>query len=364
MSTVLSNNGLASMDWKQVVYSQIVQRKADELDATTAKLQDSFEAKSAYYDTQSNQVIKVKASVGNAGIAVENGQEGAAEIKDMLLQMRIVVGLYGEAETDEARAALKERFDEYVDKINRTADTYAPAYNPIGNVVSTDWTPNEITFASDVSGTETSVDGTYIGSDFYVAADDGTTWVPEPGSSSITQYSVYNTQNERDSTKAGGFASTRNGLRLDAYDPATGRITMTVDPQNAATQVTGTLKTGGLGVMQSWFYDLDSEAGRAAATEAIGKAENVVAAAEGQLGGMAVAVKAADKKMDRALANLNANRSEAMKAQLTASYKAQIQQQQELQILKSTFQNMASQQASYTSIFAGAQRSSIFDFTT
>ncbi len=362
-TTVLSNNGLASMDWKQVVYNQIVQRKSEELDATSAKLQDAFESKSTYYDTKSNQYAKVKASVSNAGVAVENGEEGITAIKDLLLQMRITVGLYGEADTDEAKAALKTKFDDYVDQINRTADTYAPAYNPIGNVVSTDWTPNEITFTSDIAGDETSIGGTYVGSDFYVAADDGTTWVPDPGSSSITQYTVYNTQNERDSTKADGFASTRTGLRLDSYDPETGRITMTVDPENSATQVTGTLKTGGLGVMQSWFYDLDSEEGRAAVTEAITKADNTVAAAEGQLGGMAVVVKAAGDKVDKSLNALNADRSDAMKAQLSATYAAQVKQQQELQILKQTFENMSAQQSYYTSIFANSGRSSIFDFT-
>jgi hypothetical protein len=363
-TTVLSNNGLASMDWKQVVYNQIVQRKSDELDATSAKLQDAFESKSAYYDTKSDQYAKVKASVSNAEIAVDNGKEGVASIKDMLLQMRIVVGLYGEADTDEAKAALKTQFDDYVDQINRTADTYAPAYNPIGNVVSTDWTPNDITFTSDIAGTETSVGGTYIGSDFYIAADDGTTWVPDPGSSSITQYTVYNTQNEHDSTKADGFASTRTGLRLDSYDPDTGRITVTVDPENAATQVTGTLKTGGLGVMQSWFYDLDTEEGRAAATDAITNADNTVAAAEGQLGGMSVAVKAAGTKVDKSLTALNVDRSDAMKAQFTATYTLQVKQQQELQVLKTTFENMSKQQSYYTSIFANSGRSSIFDFTS
>lgn len=363
-SMVLSNNGLASMDWKQVVYNQIVQRKSDELDATSAKLQAAFDSKSAYYDGQSSQYAKVKASISNATIAVDNGQEGLSSIKDLLLQMRITVGLYGEADTDEAKAALKTQFDEYVDQINRTADTYAPAYNPIGNVVSTDWTPNEITFTNDIAGDETSIGGTYIGTDFYIAADDGTTWVPDPGSSSITQYTVYNTQNEPDSTKTGGFASTRTGLRLDSYDPDTGRITMTVDPENANTQVTGTLKTGGLGVMQSWFYDLDTEEGRAAATEAITQADNTVAAAEGQLGGMAVVVNAADAKVEKSLDALNADRSDAMKDQIAATYTLQVKQQQELQVLKQTFENMSAQQSYYTSIFANSSRSSIFDFTS
>ena len=365
MSTILSNDGLASLSWQQVVYNQIVARKTEELDAASAKLQEAFDDKSSYYDAQSNQLAKVKASVSNAGLAVENGQEGLAEIKDNLLQMRILVGQYGEADNDEERARIKDEFDEYVDQINRTADTYSRAYNPIGNVTSTDWTPNTIAFTKDISGNEVEMSGVYAGADFYIEAEDGTVWVPDAGASSITQYTVYNTHNERDSTKADGFTSTRNGLELVDDDADTGTITMIVDPNNEGTEVSGTIKMGGLGLMQSWFYGgLDTEDGRARALAALDAADNQLVASEAKVNSMAATVKAADANVDRSLDEINQDRSDALKKQITANYTEQVKQQQELQVLQQTFQNMAMQQSYYQSIFSGAQVSPLFDFTS
>ncbi|SBW01509.1 conserved hypothetical protein [uncultured Alphaproteobacteria bacterium] len=365
MSTILSNDGLASMSWQQVVYNQIVQRKTTELDATSTKLQEAFDSKSDYYDAQSNQLAKVKASISNADLAVDNGKDGIADIKEALLQMRILVGQYGEAESDEERGLIRDKFDEYVDKINRTADTYSAAYNPIGNVTRTDWTPNSIDFTKNLAGETVEMQGTYVGADFYIEADDGTIWVPDPGSSSITQYETFNTLNPADSTKGEGFVSTRNGLKLVDYQADTGDISLIVDPNNAATPVSGKLVTGGIGLMQSWFYGgLDTEEGRQAASAALDEADNLVAAAEARVGGMSTTVKAASTSVDRELEALNADRSEAMTEQLSATYALQVKQQQELLLLKQTFQNMASQQSYYKSIFAGAGTSPLFDFTS
>ncbi len=363
-TTILENDGLASVSWQQVVYNQIVERKSTELDKTTAKIEEKYDAQAVLLEAQSNQWAKAKASISNADLAVDNGREGIDEIKDILLQMRILVGNYAEAESTESKDLLKEQFDEYVDRINRVADTYSKAYNPIGNVVSTDWTPNTISFTTDLAGSETAMAGTYVGADYYIQASDGTMWVPEPGTSTITQYTVYNTENEPDSTKAEGFASTRNGLKLQSYNAATGAIAVTVDPENNPQTVTGTLKTGGLDLMQSWFYGgLDSEQGRADAIAAIDHAETLIIAAESKMVSMAASVKAANLKVDDSMSELKAERSEAMRGQLTETYEAQIKQQQELQILQSTFENMATQQAYYANLFAFVDKGPFFNLT-
>lgn len=364
-TTILQNSGLSSISWQQVTYNQITARKATELEKETADLEEKYDAKSVAFDAQTNQWAKVKASISNADLAVDNGQEGIDEIKDILLQMRILVGNYAEAESSESKGLLKEQFDEYVDQINRVADTYSKAYNPIGNVVSTDWTPNTISFTTDVAGNETAMTGTYVGADYYIEASDGTTWVPDPGTSTITQYTVYNTENEPDSTKAAGFASTRTGLRLDSYDAATGAITVTVDPENTPQTVTGTLKTGGIDLMQSWFYgNLATEEGRNAAVAAIEHAETLITAAESKMVSMAASVKAADLKVNDAMSELKDDRSEAMRDQLTETYALQVKQQQELQILQNTFKNMATQQAYYANLFAFVDKGPLFDLTT
>ncbi len=360
-TTVLNNKGLASISWQQVIYKQITAHKVTELEKETAAIQEEYDNKSAAFDAQANQWAQVKASISNAKLAVDNGADGTAKVKDILLEMRILVGNYAESESPDL---LKEQFDEYVDQINRIADTYSKSYNPIGNVVGTDWTPNTISFQTDLAGNETTMAGTHIGSDYYIESDDGTQWVPDPGSSSITQYTVYNTENEPDSTKAGGFASTRTGLRLDSYDPETGAITMTVDSENTPQTVTGTLKTGGLDLMQSWFYgNLDTEEGRAAAVAAIDHADIMITAAESKMVSMAASVKAADLKTTDAMRALNTDRSEAMRDQLTKTYAAQIKQQQELQILQSTLKNMATWKSYYESLFASVNKGPFYDIS-
>lgn len=363
-SLILSNDGLASISWQQTVYNQIVERKQQEIEKTSAKLEDEYDAKSVLFDSQANQMARIKASISNAGLAVENGQEGLADIKDYLLQMRIVLGNYP---TSDSPDSLREQFDAYVDKINNAADLYAKNYNPIGNVTSTDWTPNTISFTTTTSGHETEMLGTYAGADYYIEDSDGHLWVPDPGASTITEYTDYKTTNPADSTKGSGFASTRNGLRLDSYDAETGAITFTVNPDNEAASetVSGTIKFGGTGLMQSWFYDgLDTEEGRAAALEAIDRAENLIASADATLANMSTTVAAAEAKVDTQMNELKDQRSEALREQMVESYKLQVKQQQELQILQSTFQNMSTQQAYYQTIFSGAGVNPLFDFTT
>jgi hypothetical protein len=361
-TTILQNDGLAAISWQQVVYNQISARKATELEKETDDIQTAYDAKTAAFDTQSEQWAKVKASINNADLAVENGSEGIDQVKDILLQMRILVGNYADSQSPDQ---MKDQFNEYVDQINRIADTYSKDYNPIGNVVSTDWTPNTISFLTDLAGNETSMKGTYVGADFYIQSDDGTLWVPDPGSSTITQYTVFNTENEPDSTKGDGFASTRNGLKLLSYDATTGAVSLVVDPENKPQTVTGTLKTGGLGLMQTWFYGgLDTEDGRAAAIAAIDHADTMVTASESQITSMSASVKSANLKVNAAMSELKDDRSQAMQQELTDTYAAQIKQQQELQILKTTFSNMASQKSYIAQIFSGVNKGPFYDIST
>jgi len=368
---ILQGSGLNSLSWQQVTYNQMIAQKQEELTKGTAKIENSYDSQTALLDMQSDQWAKVKASLNNAEIAVDNGEEGTDKIKDILLNMRILIGNFAELKDTEAtegidlsetKLELQGQFDEYVDEINRIADAYSEAYNPIGRVVSTDWTPNTITYKTDIYNNGQTMTGSYIGADFYIASDDGTLWVPEPGTSSIQQYEIYNTDNEKDSTKADGFTSTRNGLRLDSYDESTGAITITVDPENDAMQVTGTIKFGGMELMQSWFYDgLDSEAGREAALAAIEKAEVLVVGAESNLAGMRATVARDTKKADDGLAALNEERSEAMRGQLTDTYALQIQKQQEIQVLQQAFQTMEQQSAYFETMFMSVQKNPFLD---
>jgi len=362
-STILQNDGLQSMDWKQITFNQIVQRKTEELSEKNEAIAERYDSKTALFQAQAMKWATLKAGVNNASIAVENGNEGIDEIDDKLLQLRILVGNYAEETDSVAKEKLKTQFDDYIDEINRTADNYGKNYNPIGNVVSTDWTPNTISYHNDLADNETSLSGTYIGTDFYVDSDDGTQWIPDPGTSTITQYEVYNTENEPDSTKGEGFTSTRSGLQLNSYDPETGAVEITVDPNGEdATTVTGTMKMGGLGLMQSWFQDLDSEEGRAAIITAIDKADVLVSSAKSQMVSMQASINLDLAKVQRGLDGVTEQRSDSMRAQLTEQYELQTKEQQEIQILQDNFEQMGAQAEQYKNIFASSvQTNPLFD---
>lgn len=363
-SMILSNNGLASFDWQQVVYNQIVQRKSGEYEEASTKLQTAMEGKNAYFDGMSSRYAAAKASINNADIAVENGQKGVETIKTTLLSLRNVIGAYAEAKDDETKTALRSQFDNAIDQINRTADMYAKAYNPIGNVSRTTWDPNTISFTSDLMKPDVEMTGTYAGADYYIEAEDGTLWVPEPGTSTITEYTSFSPGSEAGTTKGDGFASTRGGLELNHYKADTGKITFTVNPNSDAPRtISGTLKTGGLDLMQSWFYDLDSEEGRKTALDAVSSAQNRLVGMDAKLTSMATTVKSENAKVTSALAELSANRSDATRQQIEESYTAQVKVQQELQALQSAFAAMTEQKQNYSSMFSSVSISPLFDLT-
>ncbi len=362
MSTsILQNNGLQSLSWQQVTQSQIMTRVSEELQKETAKVEEKYDSQNVLLDAQSQKLASLKAGINNAEIAVDNGEDAVKEVKDALLKMRILLGNYPESDDKEQ---LRTDFDEYVDKINRSVNLYAKAYNPVGNVVNTDWTPNTISYERDQSSNRTEMTGTYIGSSFYIEAEDGTMWVADPGSSSIQQYEIYKTDNVADSTKGDGFASTRSGLYLNSYNEETGEITVTVDPENNPKTVTGTIHKGGTELMQSWFYDLDTEDGRAKALAAIDRADALVVGAEATLTGMKATIANDSAKVQKELELNKEKRGENLTAQMTESYELQVQKQQELQILQNTFSQMAAQQANYSKIFKSVNTNPLLDVIT
>lgn len=360
-SMVLSNDGLAGFNWQQVVYNQIVARKAEEYQETSTKLQEAMSGNNAYYDNMSSRYAHAKASINNAEVAVGNGKKGTEKIREQLLKLRSAVTQYGQSDS---KAMLRTQFDDAIDQINRTADIYAKAYNPIGNVTRVEWTPNTISFTGDLLRPEVHMTGSYAGADFYIETEDSV-WVPDPGVSMVSEYTSYSPSTPEASEKTGAHASTRGGLKLESYDAETGAVTVTVDPNGETPRtVTGTLKTGGLGLMQSWFYDLETEEGRQKALDAISAAEGRLTATEANLTTMSSQVKSESARVEDGLNTLKATRSAAMKQQIQASYAAQVKVQQELQILRNTFSTITSQQATYASMFSSVKTSPLFDFTS
>jgi hypothetical protein len=331
-------------------------------------IQATATASSQAIDAESERYITVKAQINNAKIAVENGQDSIKTIRDTLLALRTTVALAGEQGEDKAFRA--EEFDLKVNSINDEANSGGPAFNLVGNVNRVDFTPNSIEYRSDLSVGQTTLVGTHAGSDYRIKAANGSYWIPELGTDTITHRSdlqgVVQKTTLSDGTVVDKVASTRNAVSLVSFNEQTNEITMSVtfDPGLPAETVTGTLERDGIGIMPAWFYSkLNTSADRQRAYAAIEKAEIELTSREATLQAAATAVTKDDRKIDQSLDRLTDDKSKVLNAQLDQTQQLQIKAQQQIQAMQTNLENLSSQQQNYLQAFAGFVKSPFLQFS-
>ncbi|MDX2223507.1 MAG: hypothetical protein SFV21_12205 [Rhodospirillaceae bacterium] len=320
------------------------------------------ETRTQAIDAEDDRYIMVKAQINNAKIAVDSARESIASIRNMLLELRTTVALAGETgEDSEFRAG---EFDAKVAAINGEADTGGRAFNLVGYIDRTDFSPNTVEYRKSLGSASTELLGTYIGHDWRVRANDGTVWVPDLGADSLTQYSelqgVVQKTTLSDGTETDKTVSTRNGLELISYNPSTGAITfeVTIDPSNPPETVTGTLEQEGIGLFGSWFYGkLDTAAGRDAAFKAIEKAEIELTSRETAIEKAAAQVSTDMRKVDEELSRLSQDKVATLTQQIEETEKLQITTAQQIQAMEINLDNLSEQQRTYLNAFAGYVRS-------
>jgi hypothetical protein len=345
-----------------ILFDNIRANAAKRFQDEKSVIDQTAEEKSKAIDAENERYISVKAQVNNAKIAVENGQESIAAIRTHLLEIRTPVALAAEqGEDPELRAG---EFDTKLNAINDEADTGGPAFNLVGNINRLDFTPNTIEYRNDLGAGSTTLVGTYAGSDYRIRAADGSYWIPELGTDTITHRSalqgVVQKTTLSDGTEIDKTASTRNALTLVSYNETTKEVTfeVTFDPGLPPETVTGTLERHGLGVMPAWFYEgLTTNAGRTRAFSDIEKAEIELTSAEAQLAQSVSAVKRDERKVDQALDSLTQDKTKVLTKQLTETQELQIKSQQQLMAMFNNLQNLSSQQQNYLQAFAGFVRS-------
>lgn len=327
------------------------QRLADEQNA----IKDAIRQKRDAIDVQNERWIAVKAQVNNAQIAVENGEEAIAVINETLLLMRGSV-----AGTQEDMEFYKDLYNSQVTKINNEADAGGKGFNLVGNIDRTDGTPNTIEYRNDLGMGYTKLTGTYVGSDFRIEANDGTVWVPDLGSDLIESFSSLGGTAQKYTTAEGleirKATSTRNGIDLISFDPATNAITVNISvvPHEPPITVTGTLKRTGNGIMQSWFYnDFATEADRTKAFKDISAAEVNVTLAAGELARSRAQTTMDQRKVDTALDELTKESGAAQIEQMEKLQESQMKAAQQYQAMMTNLQNMSAQQQNYLNAFAG-----------
>jgi hypothetical protein len=325
-------------------------------------IQDTATARTEAIDAESERYISVKAQINNAKIAVEGGQESIASIRNTLLAMRTTVALAGEnGEDPEFRAG---EFDNQFNSINSEANSGGALFNLTGNINRIDFSPNSIEYRNDLGIGQTTLTGTHAGSDYRIRAADGSYWIPELGTDTITHRSdvqgVVQKTTLSDGTVIDKTASTRNAVELVSYDETTGAITLevTFDPGLPAETVSGTLQRDGIGLMPSWFYKgLAAQGDRTRAFKAIEKAEIELTSKEAVLSAAQAQVARDERKIDEAMEGLTKDKSKALNDQLKQSEELQIKAQQQLQAMEYNLQNLSAQQQNYLQAFGGAIRS-------
>ncbi|MFL2770261.1 MAG: hypothetical protein ACJZ9F_04555 [Rhodospirillaceae bacterium] len=129
-------------------------------------IDEKFQQTKADLDSESERYISVKAQINNASASVENGQESIERIRTILLNLRTTVAYAGETGEDvEFRA---EEFDLAFNAINNEANRLSQAFNLVGSIERSEFTPNEIEYRSDLGVQTTKLEGTHVGSDYRI----------------------------------------------------------------------------------------------------------------------------------------------------------------------------------------------------
>lgn len=343
---------------QSVLFDQIRAKAAERFVFEKDAIDSAAKARTEALDSESDRVVNVKAQINNAKLAVESGQEAIATVRQKLLEIRTSV--YLAAEPDEDQELRAGEFDGIVRTINSEADTGGRAFSLVGYIDRTDYTPNSIEYRKDLGFGVSTLQGTYIGTDWRVEAADGTVWVPNLETETLTNYKAVQGEVLKTTLSDGSpydkTTSTRNGITLTSYDATTNAITfeVTFDPEQPPEVVTGTLKQTGLGLMGSWFYEkLATGAGRQAAYAAIDKAEIELVSRESTLQIAAGRVSTDSRKADEMIADLSKQKVEVLTEQLTKTEKLQMTTAQQIQAMMVNLDSLSQQQQNYINAFAG-----------
>lgn len=336
--------GTQDLSLNRQIENQIVQQVADRFTKQTNRIEQESQARIDTINKQSDALIKVKAEIGNVRLAMDNGLEGVESIRD---QLRIMKETLVEIENAEEFSDYhRNKFDEAFGELNNSANLYGKNFNPIGAVDRRTFEPNEFTYFYSTTGATQTLQGSFLGSDYRIEADDGTVYLPNLGSRSLSQ------REEVLSTDDIRSFSTQNGVQLGSYDPTTGAITITLDPNNEPEAVNGTLVKGGLEVYESWFYnDFGSQADIEAAREAIAAAEVDLIISEAQLTNNIKTLDRQEAAIDEQNQIFRDRRRNAIRNMAERQVELETKSTREIQALLQNLESARTQAASYASVF-------------
>jgi predicted nucleic acid-binding Zn-ribbon protein len=356
MLTALTAGGLSFGSYQQTIQDNMLSRAATDLQTKQAKLTASYEAKSDAISRQSDRLINLTSNVKNAEVAIDNGLEGIEEIETLLNNMKAALGEIERSDSEYYR----DQYDDYLRQINSVADRYSSAFNPIGRVTDRlTWEPNDIVYNKDYASTQTTLPGTYVGADFRIEDVNGTMWIPDLGSQTLTEYTSYNAETPRDSDETGQITSTINGITAVTEPDASGNQTFSMIIGGEEVQVTGKLVTGGLGVTGTWNHnDFATQDDIDAAVDELNAASVKLDIAKAQIVSNKTMVSTDLAGIDKKQDALKEDQRDAMYDNLEALTALEQEYNQQVTAMQRNMEAMSVQQQTYLSVFSSALSSS------
>jgi len=200
-----------------------------------------------------------------------------------------------------ARAAFAQEFNEALKFINDKVDGAGQkigyqTINLVGDVNPSTFKADNLYIRTSSKGGRSMVEGAYMGSHYNIAADDGYLWTY-----SAKEQSFIQRENTASATPTGtkiAFA----GLTVDSFDHDTGAVTL----GGTGGGLTGTVQRGGLGVLDSKFYeDFASDAGLQNAIDDMLAAMTYVKSTGSKIKADATVMQNANKTIHGRISHLN-----------------------------------------------------------
>jgi predicted nucleic acid-binding Zn-ribbon protein len=352
MITALNSGGLSFGSYQQIALDSMVNRAAEALQKKQTKLTETYEKKSDAITKESDRLVKLSSNVKNAEVAIDNGMDGLDEIESLLSKMRASLGEIERTDSEYER----QQFDEYLRELNNVADRYSTAFNPIGKVQDrSNWTPNDISYNPDFTGNDTTLNGVYAGADFRIEDENGTIWIPDLSSQTLTEYTSYNTQTPADSDATGRGTSTTTGITAVSDPDANGNQTFTMIINGEETTVTGKLVKGGLGLTGKWNYNnFATPDDISAALKDLNSASAKLDIARSQMTTNAQIVQGHTNALKGKQDDLKGDMKDALYKNLESMTDLEREYNQQVAAMQQNLEAMSSQQQAYLSVFKSA----------
>ncbi|WP_413207541.1 hypothetical protein [Rhodospirillum sp. A1_3_36] len=356
MITALNAGGLSFGSYQQVALDNMIQRAANALQKKQEKLTATYEKKNDAITKESDRLVKLSSNIKSAQVAIQNGTEGIEEVQGYLDDMRSALGEIERTNSDYYR----DQYDEALRKLNSAVDSYSPAYNPIGRVQDrSTWTPNDITYNASFSGSTTTLNGVYIGADFRIEDESGTTWIPDLSSQTLTEYTSYNTQKPSDSDSTGRTTSTSTGITAASPPDANGNQTFTMIIDTQEVTVTGKVVKGGLGITGKWNHNnLATPEDIQSALDELNAASSKMDAARAQMTTNEQVVKGHENGIKKKQDDLKGEQKDALYESLEGMTDLEQEYDQQVAAMQRNLEAMSSQQQAYLSVFKSSLASS------